>query len=339
MPAGATLALVGRTGSGKSTLAALLSRAVEPEPGTVLLGGADVRDLDLQRLRAAVGVVTQRTEILAGTLAENIALFARLPRAEVEAAVRELGLEEWVAGMPDGLDTLLGPGGTTLSAGEEQLVAFARLLVRDVQLVVLDEATARMDPLTEARVVAASERLLSGRTGVLIAHRLGTIERAGLVAVLDHGRVIQQGPRSTLARVPGPFRTLVEAGASDGTLDDEDYEREAARAHRRCAAEATAAVGAGVDGDREVAGAGGAGGTAGDATPGHEPTADPSSEMAATGSVGARRRTGPPPAIPEPGDGPAWRGASCTRCSCARGGAPSPRSCSCCRRWSRPRAR
>src|SRR5690606_17618670 len=229
VPAGETLALVGRTGSGKSTLAALLSRAVEPEPGSVFLGGVDVCDLDLQKLRAAVGVVTQRTEILAGTLAENIALFADVPRAEIEGAVRELGLTEWAAGMPDGLDTLLGPGGTTLSAGEEQLVAFARLLVRDVQLVVLDEATARMDPLTEARVVAASERLLRGRTGVLIAHRLGTIERAGLVAVLDHGRVVQHGARAALARTPGPFRALLDAAASDGSLDDEDYDDTLAR--------------------------------------------------------------------------------------------------------------
>lgn len=207
VPAGQTIALVGRTGSGKSTLASLLSRAVEPERGSVFLGGADVRDLDLQHLRAAVGVVTQRTEILAGTLAENVALFSDVPRADVEAAVRELRLDDWVAGLPDGLDTLLGPGGTTLSAGEEQLVAFARLLVRDVQVVVLDEATARMDPLTESRVVAASERLLTGRTGVLVAHRLTTIERAGLVAVLDHGRVVQQGLRAELARTPGGTAT------------------------------------------------------------------------------------------------------------------------------------
>ena len=99
-------------------------------------------------------MITQRTEILAGTLAENIALFADVPRDDVEPAVDELGLTAWVAGLPEGLDTTLGPGGTTLSAGEEQLVAFARLLVRDVRVVVLDEATARMDPLTEARVVA-----------------------------------------------------------------------------------------------------------------------------------------------------------------------------------------
>ncbi|MFE7507542.1 ATP-binding cassette domain-containing protein [Promicromonospora sp. NPDC057488] len=272
VPAGETIALVGRTGSGKSTLAALLSRAVEPERGSVFLGGADVRDLDLQKLRGAVGVVTQRTEIIAGTLAENIALFADVPRADIEAAVRELGLTDWTAGLPDGLDTLLGPGGTTLSAGEEQLVAFARLLVRHVQLVVLDEATARMDPLTEARVVAASDRLLSGRTGVLIAHRLGTIERAGLVAVLDHGRVVQQGPRARLARTPGPFRSLLEAGASDGSLDES-------------AAEPTLAVAAEVRADTTD-------------------TAAPDPDTDTPDAVGGRRRTGTPPDLTPPGDGP-----------------------------------
>src|SRR6478735_1848841 len=224
VPAGETVALVGRTGSGKSTLASLLSRAVEPPRGAVRVGGVDVRDLDLQALRAAVGVVTQRTEILAGTLAENVALFADVPRADVEAAVRELRLDDWVAGLPDGLDTLLGPGGTSLSAGEEQLVAFARLLVRDVQVVVLDEATARMDPLTEARVVAASARLLGGRTGVLVAHRLGTVDRADQVVVLDHGRVVQQGPRSVLARADGPFRALLEASRVEGHADALDAE-------------------------------------------------------------------------------------------------------------------
>ncbi len=211
VPAGTTCAFVGRSGSGKSTLASLLSRAVEPARGTVLLGGVDVLDLDLQQLRSAVGVVTQRTEIIAGTLAENITLFSHLPRERVQAAVDELGLTDWVTGLPDGLDTLLGPSGTTLSAGEEQLVAFARLLVRDVRLVVLDEATARMDPVTEARVVAASQRLLAGRTGLLVAHRLTTTARADSVAVMEAGRLIQHGPRAVLARTPGPFRRLLEA--------------------------------------------------------------------------------------------------------------------------------
>ncbi|MDR7382412.1 ATP-binding cassette domain-containing protein [Promicromonospora iranensis] len=291
VPAGQTIALVGRTGSGKSTLAALMSRAVEPEPGSVFLGGADVRDLDLQKLRGAVGVVTQRTEIIAGTLAENIALFADVPRADVEGAVRELGLTDWVAGMPDGLETLLGPGGTTLSAGEEQLVAFARLLVRDVQLVVLDEATARMDPLTEARVVAASDRLLTGRTGVLIAHRLGTIERADLVAVLDHGRVVQQGRRAELARVPGPFRTLLVAGASDGSLDGAPAGAKAddavdVAAETRAQAVATP--------DRATA----------EPDPAEPDPADLDPATAEPDAVGGRRRAGTPPDLPEPGVGP-----------------------------------
>lgn len=210
IPAGTTCALVGRSGSGKSTLASLLSRAVEPDPGTVLLGGIDVVDLDLHHLRSTVGLVTQRTEIVAGTLAENVAMFADLPRDRVEHAVDELGLRDWVDGLPDGLDTVLGPGGTTLSAGEEQLVAFARLLVRDVGVIVLDEATARMDPVTEAQVVAASQRLLAGRTAILIAHRLSTTERADHVAVLDAGRIIQSGPRHRLATDDGPFRQLLD---------------------------------------------------------------------------------------------------------------------------------
>jgi ATP-binding cassette, subfamily B, bacterial len=222
VPAGETCALVGRSGSGKSTLAALLSRAVEPERGSVLLGGADVLDLDLALLRRAVGVVTQRTEILAGTLAENVALFAPVERRVVEAAIAELGLDDWVDGLPDGLDTLLGPGGTSLSSGEEQLVAFARLLVRDVRVVVLDEATARMDPVTEAHVVHAAERLLAGRTGILVAHRLSTTERADHVAVLHDGRIVQQGLRARLAHQPGAFRDLLEA-ADDVPLPDEAH--------------------------------------------------------------------------------------------------------------------
>ncbi|WP_091125047.1 ATP-binding cassette domain-containing protein [Nocardioides terrae] len=278
VPAGQTIALVGRTGSGKSTLASLVSRAVEPPRGAVFVGGVDVRDLDLQRLRAAVGVVTQRTEILAGTLADNISLFDDdLPRSVLESAVARLGLDGWVAGLPEGLDTLLGPGGTSLSAGEEQLVAFARLLVRDVKVVVLDEATARMDPLTERRVVAASDRLLAGRTGVLIAHRLSTIERAPLVAVLDHGRVVQRGSRAELAVVPGAFRDLLEASRD------------------RHGDPATPIDHAGDD-------------RAGDDHATDAPAVDPATLDHATldhaAGVGGRRRSGPAPVVPEVGTGP-----------------------------------
>jgi ATP-binding cassette, subfamily B, bacterial len=215
VPAGTTCALVGRTGAGKSTLAKLLSRAVEPPQGTVFVAGQDVTATDLQDLRRAVGVITQRTEILAATLEENITLFGDVPRAAVEAAVDALGLSEWVVALPDGLQTRLGAGGTTLSAGEEQLVAFARLLVRDVAVVVLDEATARMDPQTERRVTRAADRLLAGRTGIVVAHRLSTTRRCHAVAVLDRGRVVQQGERARLAAQPGPFRDLL-AAAGDG---------------------------------------------------------------------------------------------------------------------------
>jgi len=294
VPAGHTLALVGRTGSGKSTLASMLSRAVEPPRGTVLLGGADLRDLDLQKLRAAVGVVTQRTELLAGTLAENISLFAQVPPGTVEAAVRDLGLDDWVAGLPDGLGTMLGPGGTRLSAGEEQLVAFARLLVRDVQVVVLDEATARMDPLTEARVVAASERLLRGRTGVLVAHRLSTIQRAELVAVLDRGQVVQHGPRTELAVQPGRFRDLLQAGGmGDGGMGDGGMGDGGDDLTTPARGVEAAGMPVGGDAGAPVGGEAGmpVGGDA--AVPRGAPTA-----------VGARRRTGPPPPQDEPGDGP-----------------------------------
>lgn len=219
VPVGTTCALVGRSGAGKSTLAKLLSRAVDPPPGTVHVGGADVTTLDLEQLRAGVGVVTQRTELLAATLAENITLFADVPRADVERAVTELGIDSWVASLPEGLDTVLGPRGVTLSAGQEQLVAFARLLVRDVRVVVLDEATARMDPTTEELVTRAARRLLAGRTGVVVAHRLGTTRWCDTVAVLDGGRVVQQGPRAELASTLGPFRDLLVAAGSTGAVD------------------------------------------------------------------------------------------------------------------------
>jgi ABC-type multidrug transport system fused ATPase/permease subunit len=231
IPAGRTCALVGRSGSGKSTLAGLLSRATDPPRGAVFLGGVDVCDLDVQALRSAVGVVTQRTDILAGTLAENITLFAEVPAATVRAAVSELGLDDWVDGLPDGLDTVLGPGGTPLSAGEEQLVAFARLLVRDVAVVVLDEATARMDPVTESLVVRAADRLLTGRTGILVAHRLTTTARADTVAVLDHGRVVEHGPRARLAATNGPFRRLLDAGAGADPASETPLTQGAASRH------------------------------------------------------------------------------------------------------------
>jgi ATP-binding cassette subfamily B protein len=191
---GRSYALVGRTGSGKSTLAKALTRAIEVPRGTVFLGGADVLDLDLEGLRRWVAVVPQRTDILAGTLAENVALFDPDLLEPAAQALAELGLASWVADLPDGLQTRLGDGGYVLSAGQEQLVAFARILIRDPHAVILDEATARMDPVTEARVQHATERLLRDRIGIVIAHRLSSVHRCDEVVVLADGEVVEAGP-------------------------------------------------------------------------------------------------------------------------------------------------
>jgi ABC-type multidrug transport system fused ATPase/permease subunit len=218
IPAGTTCALVGRTGSGKTTLTKMLSRAVDPPTGSVFLGDQDVTGLDVHELRAHVGVVGQRTEILAATLADNITLWAPVPAERVEQAVDLLGLRAWVRSLPHGLETRLGADGVTLSAGEEQLVAFARLLVRDVEVVVLDEATARMDPATAERVTLATRALLAGRTAVVVAHRLPTARHADTVAVLDGGRLVEHGPWDRLAAADGHFSRLVAAAG----LGDDD---------------------------------------------------------------------------------------------------------------------
>ncbi|MEU7901254.1 ABC transporter ATP-binding protein/permease [Actinoplanes sp. NPDC049118] len=191
---GRSYALIGRTGSGKSTLAKVLTRAVDVPRGTVFLGGVDIDDLDVEELRRWTAIVPQRTEILAGTLAENIALFDPDLLPQAAAALEELGLTTWAGGLPDGLDTKLGEGGYVLSAGQEQLVAFARILVRDPHVVILDEATARMDPVTEAWVQRATDRLLEGRIGVIVAHRLSSVRRCDEVVVLADGEVLEAGP-------------------------------------------------------------------------------------------------------------------------------------------------
>ncbi|GAB3285281.1 ATP-binding cassette domain-containing protein [Kineosporia babensis] len=191
---GRSYALIGRTGSGKSTLTKLLTRSVDVPPGTVYLAGTDLTEIDLEQLRRWVAVVPQRTEILAGTLAENIALFDPELTGSAGRVMAELGLESWVAGLPDGLNTRLGDEGYVLSAGQEQLVAFGRILVRDPHLVILDEATARMDPVTELQVQRASARLLAGRIGIVIAHRLSSVADCDEVVVLESGRVVEAGP-------------------------------------------------------------------------------------------------------------------------------------------------
>ncbi|MGN9809609.1 ATP-binding cassette domain-containing protein [Micromonospora sp. BQ11] len=191
---GLSYALVGRTGSGKSTLTKVLTRAVDLPAGTVFLAGRDLLDLDVEELRRWIAVVPQRTEILAGTLAENVALFDPDLLDHAARALDELGLTAWVDELPDGLGTRLGEGGHALSAGQEQLVAFARILVRDPRVVILDEATARLDPVTEARVQRATERLLRDRIGIVIAHRLSSVRHCDEVVVMADGAVVEAGP-------------------------------------------------------------------------------------------------------------------------------------------------
>ncbi|MGV9762371.1 ATP-binding cassette domain-containing protein [Micromonospora tulbaghiae] len=212
---GRSYALVGRTGSGKSTLAKVLTRAVEVPRGTVFLGGTDLVDLDVEELRRWIAVVPQRTEILAGTLAENVALFDPELLDAAERALGELGLAGWIAELPDGVHTRLGDGGYVLSAGQEQLVAFARILVRDPHVVILDEATARLDPVTENRVREATERLLTDRIGIVIAHRLSSVRRCDEVVVMADGAVLEAGPLRESARFAELLATS-HAGAYAG---------------------------------------------------------------------------------------------------------------------------
>ncbi|GIJ38045.1 ABC transporter ATP-binding protein [Micromonospora andamanensis] len=217
---GRSYALVGRTGSGKSTLAKVLTRAVDVPAGTVRLGGRDVLDLDVEQLRQWIAVVPQRTEILAGTLAENVALFDPALLDAAARALDELGLANWIAELPAGLDTRLGEGGHVLSAGQEQLVAFARILVRDPHVVILDEATARLDPVTETRVQQATERLLRDRIGIVIAHRLSSVSRCDEVVVLADGAVVEAAPLAESRR----FAELLAASHAGGATGDAGFD-------------------------------------------------------------------------------------------------------------------
>jgi ATP-binding cassette, subfamily B, bacterial len=209
---GRALGLVGRTGSGKTTLARLLARLYDPTAGAVRLGGVDLRSVDPGDLRQRVAVVTQDVVLFDGSLRDNLTLFSTTPAddAELSALLDQLGLGTWLAGLPDGLDTRIGPGGAGLSAGEAQLLAFARAFLTDPGLVILDEASSRLDPATEILLEAAVDRLLAGRTAVVIAHRLSSLDRVDDIAVVDGGRIVEAGARVELLRRPDSrFATLL----------------------------------------------------------------------------------------------------------------------------------
>jgi ABC-type multidrug transport system fused ATPase/permease subunit len=213
---GQTLGLVGRTGSGKTTIARLVLRLFDPTEGAVRAGGVDLRDTDPQQRRRRIGTVTQDVQLFAASVRDNLTLFrpALAGDDRLRAVLVEVGLGGWLASLRDGLDTELGSQGGGASAGEAQLLAFARAFLTDPGLVVLDEAASRLDPATEQRIEAAIDRLLTDRTAVVIAHRLSSLSRVDQIAVVEGGRVVEYGPRAALAADPGSrfARLLVAAG-------------------------------------------------------------------------------------------------------------------------------
>ncbi|MDA0172788.1 ABC transporter ATP-binding protein/permease [Solirubrobacter taibaiensis] len=211
VPPGQTVALVGTTGAGKSTFAKLVARFYDPTSGSVRVDGHDLRGVTAASLRSQMGIVPQEAFLFSGTIAENIA-FGRPDASgeEVRAAAAAVGADDFIAGLEHGYDTPVGERGVQLSAGQRQLVAFARALVADPRILVLDEATSNVDVHTESKIEAGLRRLLAGRTAIVIAHRLSTIERAGQIVVMEHGRIVEQGSHAELLAARGHYWRLHE---------------------------------------------------------------------------------------------------------------------------------
>jgi ABC-type multidrug transport system fused ATPase/permease subunit len=214
---GEVLGLLGRTGSGKTTVTRLLLRLYDPDAGSIRLGGVELRAARLSHLRQHIGMVTQDVQLFQATVRDNIALFdPRIDDTRIFAALEALGLRDWVRGLPHGLDTMLAAGGGGLSAGEAQLLAFTRVFLKDPGLVILDEASSRLDPATERLIERAVDTLLRDRTGIIIAHRLGTVARADTILILEDGAVAEIGPRAALELdSDSRFAALLRTGAAE----------------------------------------------------------------------------------------------------------------------------
>jgi len=214
---GRVLGLLGRTGSGKTTLARLIFRLYDPGVGRIALNQADLRELKLGALRRGVAIVTQDVQLFRASVRDNLTFFDRtIPDERIQAALEELELTDWLGSLPEGLDTRLSTGGHSLSAGEAQLLAFTRVFLRDPGLVILDEASSRLDPATERRLERAIDRLLRNRTAIIIAHRLGTVHRADEIMILEGGRVSEHGERRRLAADPdSQFHHLLQTGLEE----------------------------------------------------------------------------------------------------------------------------
>jgi ATP-binding cassette subfamily B protein len=215
LPPGRILGLLGRTGSGKTTIGRLMVRFYDPTSGAIRLGGTDIRDVPLADLRSRVGLVTQDVQLFHASVRDNLTFFHHgISDARIMEVLGELGLAEWIGALPQGLDTHIGP--RSLSAGEAQLLAFARVFFKDPGLVILDEASSRLDPATEQLLERAVGALLRGRTAIIIAHRLATVQRADEIMILEAGRVTESGPRATLAADPASrFASLLRTGLEE----------------------------------------------------------------------------------------------------------------------------
>ncbi|HSL29571.1 MAG TPA: ABC transporter ATP-binding protein [Anaerolineales bacterium] len=214
---GSILGLLGRTGSGKTTLARLIFRLYDPRAGCIEINGADLRSLQLETLRRSVAIVTQDVQLFRASIRDNLTFFDRsISDEKILATLDELELGDWYRNLPKGLDTELDTGNRSLSAGEAQLLAFTRVFLRDPGLVILDEASSRLDPATEQRLERAIDKLLRNRTAIIIAHRLGTVHRADEIMILESGQVMEYGHRKQLAADPGSrFYQLLQTGLEE----------------------------------------------------------------------------------------------------------------------------
>lgn len=214
---GRVVGLLGRTGSGKSTIARLITRLYEPQSGTVSLGGVPTWDAHLGEFRKRVGMVTQDVQLFRASVRDNLTFFdSSVPDERIMEAIHRLELEEWLNSLPAGIDTVLEAGGGGLSAGQAQLLAFTRIFLEDPGIVVLDEASSRLDPATEALIERAVDHLLEDRTGIIIAHRLGTVTRADDILILEDGQVVEYGERTSLIADPmSRFSQLLSTGMEE----------------------------------------------------------------------------------------------------------------------------